>query len=45
MKRAFYVDYENVNISGLKGIESLTHDDVVKIFIGAQASRLTTLRW
>ncbi len=41
MKRAFYVDYENVNISGLKGIESLTHDDVVKIFIGAQASRLT----
>lgn len=41
MKRAIYVDYENVNISGLKGIEELTHDDVVKIFIGAQASKLT----
>lgn len=41
MKRAIYVDYENVNISGLKGIESLTHDDVVKIFIGAQTTKLT----
>ncbi|MGN0165499.1 MAG: PIN domain-containing protein [Lachnospiraceae bacterium] len=41
MKRAIYVDYENVNISGLKGIEELTHDDVVKIFIGAQTSKLS----
>lgn len=41
MRRAIYVDYENVNISGLKGIEELTHEDVVKIFIGAQVSKLT----
>lgn len=41
MKRAIYVDYENVSLSGLKDVESLGTDDVVKIFIGAQNSKLS----
>ena len=41
MKRAIYVDYENVNIHGLEAIEKLGSDDYVKIFIGTQTTRLS----
>ncbi|MDD6102708.1 MAG: PIN domain-containing protein [Clostridiales bacterium] len=41
MKRAIYVDYENVSLSGLKDVEELGADDVVKIFIGAQNQKLS----
>ena len=41
MKRVIYVDYENVNLKGLEGIERLGDEDMVKIFIGAQTSKLS----
>ena len=41
MKKVIYVDYENVNLKGLDGIERLTDEDEVKIFIGAQTSKLS----
>lgn len=37
----FLVDYENVNVSGLKGIAKLTEDDVVIIFYSENANTLT----
>ncbi len=41
MKRAIYVDYENVSLNGLTCVEKLTKDDVVKIFIGKQSAKLS----
>ena len=41
MKRAIYVDYENVSLHGLEAIEQLGSDDNVKIFIGTQSTRLS----
>ena len=41
MKRAIYVDYENVSLHGLEAIEQLGGDDSVKIFIGTQSTRLS----
>lgn len=37
----FLVDYENVNVSGLKGISKLTENDVVVIFYSENANTLT----
>ena len=41
MGKVIYVDYENVSLKGLDGIEKLTKDDVVKIFIGSQSAKLS----
>lgn len=41
MKRAIYVDYENVSLHGLEAVEKLGSDDIVKIFIGTQSTRLS----
>lgn len=41
MKRAIYVDYENVSLNGLTCVEKLTKDDCVKIFIGRQSAKLS----
>lgn len=37
----YYVDYENVNKSGLNGIAKLSSDDVVKIFYSKDAETMT----
>jgi hypothetical protein len=41
LKRAIYVDYENVSLGGLAGIEKLTGDDLVQIFIGSKSQKLS----
>jgi len=37
----FMIDYENVSVSGLEGLEHLTVDDIVYIFYTENADRLT----
>lgn len=44
-RRVFYVDYENTNEKRLEGCESLSADDVVKIFYrSTQSIKLATLQ-
>lgn len=37
----YLIDYENVKLAGLKGIENLTEDDVVYLFYSENANTLT----
>ncbi|MBO4668701.1 MAG: hypothetical protein J5648_01850 [Lachnospiraceae bacterium] len=43
MKRLFYVDFENVSMAGLNGLNKLTENDEVKIFLGPKCSKMSLI--
>ncbi|MBO4697335.1 MAG: hypothetical protein J5643_08665 [Lachnospiraceae bacterium] len=43
MKRILYVDFENVSSAGLNGIQKLTDNDEVKIFLGPKCSKMSLI--
>ncbi|MBR6020237.1 MAG: hypothetical protein IK055_08500 [Lachnospiraceae bacterium] len=43
MKRVLYIDFENVSQQGLKGIQKLTKNDLVRIFLGPKCSKMSLI--
>ena len=43
MKRVLYIDFENVSQQGLRGIQNLTKNDLVRIFLGPKCSKMSLI--
>ena len=43
MKRVLYIDFENVSQQGLRGIQKLTKNDLVRIFLGPKCSKMSLI--
>lgn len=43
MKRVLYIDFENVSQQGLRGIQHLTKNDLVRIFLGPKCSKMSLI--
>ncbi len=43
MKRVLYIDFENVSTQGLRGVQALSKNDHVKIFLGPKCSKMSLI--
>ena len=43
MRRVLYIDFENVSQQGLRGIQHLTKNDLVRIFLGPKCSKMSLI--
>jgi len=43
MRRVLYIDFENVSRQGLQGIQRLTKNDLVRIFLGPKCSKMSLI--